>query len=202
MRPCYGPDRNKRPGRRDYPCVPPITRAAAAALAATPPQTIGANHQGGRFFFWSMTKTPDDAVAGERAECQTCGGPRGLPSRTGCGRRGSAAAKAIAGARISRDCDTGSIARAAIAASRVPAAGPSSLRGASAVTRGAGRIGLSTTEVVAGLNAEPSAVVRGRPLLSSEEASATSRASHSAASRTGRAARVPRGIAGAFTAPI
>lgn len=61
--------------------------------------------------------------------------------------------------------------------------------------RGAGRIGLSTTEVVAGLKAEPSAVVRGKPLLSSEEASATSRASHSAASRTGWAARVPREIA-------
>jgi len=107
-----------------------------------------------------------------------------------------------AAVRAGRIASTGVALAERTAAASDPAAGPSSRRTTSVVTRGAGRIGLSTTDVVAGLNAEPNAVVRGIPPLSSEEASATSNASHSAASRTGRVAPRPRGIARVFTSLI
>ncbi len=82
-----------------------------------------------------------------------------------------------------------------------PATGSGSGRTSGATIRGEGRSGRSASTVVAGLNAEPNATVRGGPLLSSEEASATSRAIHSAAARAGRASVAGKAADRAVTRP-
>lgn len=74
---------------------------------------------------------------------------------------------------------------ATAAASPCPLAGPSSRRMASTRIRGCARPGWSATAVVAGLKAEPSAVVRGTPPNINEDSSAVTSASHSDARWSG-----------------
>lgn len=82
-----------------------------------------------------------------------------------------------------------------------PATGSGSGRTAGATIRGDGRSGRSASTVVAGLKAEPNAMVRGGPLLSSDEASATSNAIHSAAARSGWASWAAKAVDRAVTRP-
>lgn len=167
--------------------MPPITSAAAAVLAAIPLHTIGANHQGCRlscvFFMTSLLKPRRSA----NGECQATGGARGLPTRGGWDGLTGAAAKPDGRASIAAaDGEIGAVAGLESVALPAPATGSGSGRTSGATIRGEARSGRSASTVVAGLKAEPNATVRGGPLLSSDEASATRSAIHSAAARNGQ----------------
>lgn len=163
--------------------VAPTSAAAIAALPAIPLQIAGANHQGGRLLRGvSMTCLPitPPAGGGLAREGQGSGGPRGLPSRTG-GDDSAGAARSGSGETGRSYPDTAGTtgSGAAAIASPCPLTGSSSRRTFSISTRGWARAGCSTTAVVAGLKAEPNAVVRGSPAGISEESNAIASASQS-----------------------
>jgi hypothetical protein len=130
------------------------------------------------------------ALKARVGEGQADGGPRGLPSSPACGAIGRSAAAGLgASAAVAGRTAGWTVNREEEIAAPCPLAGPSSRRTFSIRTRGCVRVGWSATAVVAGLKAEPSDVVRGRPLDINDESKATASASQMDAARSGRVCR-------------
>ncbi len=130
------------------------------------------------------------AGGGLAREGQERGGPRGLPSRSGDDGSAGAAVNGREGeGRLYAGFTGTSGSGAAAIASPCPLAGSSSRRTLSATIRGWARLGWSATAVVAGLNADPSAVVRGIPIGINEESRAVASASQSDATWSGKRRR-------------